>query len=172
MSARRGAPPFVALALLLAGCGGAPHGGTALRELAPAGAADSARLERLPIAEIERATGLHGLVLVGHDAAHGAGAELNVATSEGDVVLGVSWGTARDFEQMKAQTNYVNGPVPGIGDEALDAPKATPGYEPYAIYVRKGERMVSLGTLLRPDGRGRLTRAQLRTLAAAAAARL
>ena len=52
--------------------------------------------------------------------------------------------------------------VPGVGDEAFDAP---PGKEQYVLYVRKGDHAISLTTYFRTDMKPMLTMTQLAAIA-------
>jgi len=134
---------------------------------------------RLTVADVEKATGLHGLQQVAPGSVTGAGAGLNFASAEKHMVLMVKFGTADLYQRAKAPAEVKVGDrtisvpvfhaaVAGLGDEAFDSP---PGPMQYVLYVRKGNQAISVTTYIQA-GKPILTMAQLKAVAAIAVSRI
>ena len=102
----------------------------------------------LTIADVQSVGKMTGLKLIPYDPSKGAGGDLNFARADGNMALLVQFQTmdAKRWEKNKAaQKNYIRGPVAGLGDEAFDGP---PGNFPYALTIRKGNRVIALSSFL------------------------
>lgn len=118
--------------------------------------------------------------MVGRGALPGAGGGLNFAGPAGMLVM-VNFGSVQLYERAKAQKTMkvldkempmvlFHAAVPGLGDEAFDAPQTAPQY---VLYVRKGQQAFSITTYFNRDGKTtRLTMDQLKALAKIVASRL
>ena len=118
---------------------------------------------RLTVADVEKVSGLTGVKLVPRDPAKGAGGDLNFVGPEGKLLLMVRFGTAALYDTVRKGTTY-HALVPGLGDEAFDAP---PGASQYALYVKKGTKAISVtayASTTKPYG-PRLTMDQLKAIA-------
>lgn len=118
----------------------------------------------LTIADVESATSLKGLKLVPRGSTAGAGGDLNFARPDGSLLLMVEFGNADLFKQWKAQPDFYNSAVAGVGDEAFNGPKG--GLAPYVLFFRKGTHSVGLSSFLDTDTiKPMLSQDQLRSIA-------
>ena len=127
---------------------------------------------RLTPADIQQITHLTPLHLVKPRELPGAGPGLNFATADNKLVLMVIAGDAAQYARAKGQKTPVplfHAAVPGIGDEAFDAPS---GRVQYVLYLRKGTRSASVTTYLDRGVTPRIPREQLETIAKLVASRL
>jgi hypothetical protein len=125
---------------------------------------------RLTVAEVEKVAGVTGVKMVSRNAMTGAGGDLNFAGADGKMLLMVRFATASLYDSVKKGSTF-NALVPGLGDEAFNAP---PGTTPYALYVKKGAKAMSLTSFIsttKPYA-PRLTMDQLKALAAIVLPRL
>jgi hypothetical protein len=126
-------------------------------------------------ADVEKATGATGVKLVARLSQTGAGGDLNFARGDGKLLVMVNFGNAQLYTRARTQKQITIGgqtypmelfahAVPGLGDEAFASP---PGTDQYVLYVRKGEKAISVSTYLAPElqSRPRLTMAQLQEIA-------
>src|SRR5262245_33920182 len=127
-------------------------------------------------ADIEKATGLHGVHLVPPTAAGAVPGRDNYADQSGAIVLWFHGFDAQGFARAKAQpakmmsgieieSKLFHAAVAGLGDEAFDSPD---GKLQHALYVRKGQAAFALIANLTRGGRGdkpALTMDQLTALA-------
>ena len=134
---------------------------------------------RLTVADVEQATGVKPVHVVGAGALPGAGPGLNFATADNRMLLMVNFGSEELYTRAKTQKEMEVGgkkypmelyhaPVAGIGDEAFDSP---PGPDQYIIYLRKGKNAASVSTYLQ-KGKPRLSMEQLKAVAKVVASRL
>lgn len=136
--------------------------------LSAAGPADV----RLTVEDVQQITHLTPLHLVMPRELPGAGPGLNFATADNKLVLMVNAGDAAQYARAKEQKTPVplfHAAVPGIGDEAFDAPS---GSLQYVIYLRKGANSASITTYLDRGMTPRIPRAQLEAIAKLVASRL
>jgi hypothetical protein len=132
---------------------------------APAAQSQPAYEKLLSVAEVEQVTGFQGLKLIPRDPRKGAGGDLNFAKADGTVVLVVSVLGLNDWRQSKEQGVFAD-PVSGLGDEAYDGPRGMDQQHRHALFVRKGNRAVGLGSFIdRTQFKPGLSQAKLRELA-------
>jgi len=131
---------------------------------------------RLTIADVEKVSRLKGLQLVAPGSVTGAGPGLNFASADKHMVLMVNFGTAGMYQRAKAQkaggglsVPLFHADVAGVGDEGFDSP---PGPLQYVLYVRKGDKAVSLTAYFVSGNKTTLTMSQLKQLAAIAVSRM
>jgi len=127
---------------------------------------------RLTVEDVQQITHLTPLHLVKPRELPGAGPGLNFATADNKLVLMVNAGDAAQYARAKEQKTPVplfHAAVPGIGDEAFDAPSGT---LQYVIYLRKGANSASITTYLDRGMTPRIPRAQLEAIAKLVASRL
>jgi hypothetical protein len=129
---------------------------------------------RLTVADVERVSGVKGIQLVARGAVPGAGPGLNFADADKHMVLMVNFGAAGMYQRAKQQntlgTPLFHADVPGVGDEAFDAPS---GPLQYVLYVRKGANAASFTAyFVARTKKATLTMDQLKQLAAIAIARM
>jgi hypothetical protein len=128
---------------------------------------------RLTVADVEKVAGVSGVKEVARMSQPGAGGELNFAGPDGKLLLMVNFGTAQLYTKARQQKDIKVGgtsypmplyahDVPGVGDEAFDSP---PGNIQYVLYVRKGDKAISVTTYMSRQGKPLLTIAQLKTIA-------
>jgi hypothetical protein len=105
-------------------------------------------------AEIEKATGIKGIHEVRAGQVPGAGAGMNFADANNQMVVMINTGPAAYYARVKAQTEMevagmkmpmkmFHAAVAGIGDEAFDSPD---GPQQYVLYVKKGTQAISFTT--------------------------
>ncbi|HEX5438628.1 MAG TPA: hypothetical protein VFW98_15860 [Gemmatimonadaceae bacterium] len=179
-AARRGVVVLSAACVALAA---APLLAAAQRSMPQRAAESRDAAALLTPADVAKITGLGGIHLVPRGSAAGAGGDLNFAQQDGTLVLMVNIGTAEQYRHARAQKEITvggksypmplfNADVPGIGDEAFNAP---PGGPLTALYVRKGDRGLSFTTYYAgtgPDMKPILTQAELGQLARLAISRM
>jgi hypothetical protein len=125
----------------------------------------------LTVADVESATGLKGLKLVPRGSTTGAGGDLNFAKADGSLLLMAQFGSADLFKQWKAQPDFFNSPVAGVGDEAFNGPKG--GLGPYVLFFRKGTHSIGLSSFLDTETmKPMLPQDQLRSIAKTILSRL
>jgi len=131
---------------------------------------------RLTVADVELVSGVKGIQLVSAGAVPGAGPGVNFAGPDKHMVLMVNFGTAGMYQRAKAQkaggglsVPLFHADVAGVGDEAFDSP---PGPLQYVLYVRKGDKAVSLTAYFVSRNKTTLTMSQLKQLAAIAVSRM
>lgn len=136
---------------------------------------------RITVADVEKVTGLKGVHTVASGSQPGAGPGLNFAGPDNKLILMVNFGPemlyrrAREQKEMdiggtKVPMALYHASVPGVGDEAFDAP---PGKMQYVIYLRKGAKAASVTTYVDVSGnKTRLSMEQLKALAKTVADRL
>jgi len=127
-------------------------------------------------ADVEKVSGLTGVTLVARGAQPAAGGDLNFAGPDRKLLLMVNFGNAQLYRKAREQKEITVGgqtlpmplfahAVPDLGDEAFDAP---PGKEQHVLYVRKGDKAISVTTYLGSQAqrfKPLLTQAQLRDIA-------
>lgn len=114
----------------------------------------------LTVAEVEAASRLAGVRAVAKGAVVGAQGALNFVGSDGKLLLLVSFGTAKDFREA-GEAFPKRTAISGVGDEAF-----YPTDFDHALYARKGDRLVGLGSGLNAStGKSILSQAQLQVLA-------
>ena len=114
----------------------------------------------LTVAEIEGVSRLAGVRAVAKGAVPGAQGAQNFVGADGTLLLIVSLGTAKDYRDAREAFGKPTA-VGGVGDEAFH-----PADFDHALYARKGERMVGLGSGLNAStGKAILSQAQLQALA-------
>jgi hypothetical protein len=122
-------------------------------------------------ADIEKATGLHGVHLVPPTTKGAVPGRDNYADATGAIVLWFHEFDAQGFARAKAQPAKTMGgieiepklfhaAVAGLGDEAFDSPA---GAKQHALYVRKGQ--AAFGLIANPLNRQPVTQEQLKALA-------
>lgn len=147
----------------------------ALTEIVSAQTADP----RLTVADVEKILGMKGVHLVAPGSQPGAGPGLDFAGPDNKLILMVNLGPAALYRRAREQKEMDIGgqkvpmvlyhaTVPGIGDEAFDAP---PGNMQYVIYLRKGTQGASVSTYL-SGGKPILSMPQLKAVAKVVADRL
>lgn len=102
----------------------------------------------LPLAAVEKVTGVHGLTIVPKDASKRMIGDVNFVRPDGKRLLSVVFETIdlKEFAKTKATSSFkttFNGPVKGIGDEAYDGPPKMP---PFVLSVRKGTHWITIST--------------------------
>lgn len=114
----------------------------------------------LTVAEVQSATGLTNVKEIERGSIPGARGTINFTRSDGKLLVLITLGKASDYEEAaKAFTQRTA--VRGLGDEAF-----TPNSAPWALYVRKGGKLVGVGSGLDPaTGAQMLTGAQIQELA-------
>jgi hypothetical protein len=124
-------------------------------------------------ADVERATGLHGIHLVPATAPGAVPGRDNYADADGRIVLWVQTMNGAAFARAKAQPAKVVSGIPvepklfhaavtGLGDEAFDSPDGT---APHAIYVRRKDAAFGLISNVTLTGASMVSMDQLRALA-------
>jgi len=147
--------------------------------LAFAQAALSAQATVTP-ADIEQATGLHGIHLVPATARGAVPGRDNYADASGKIVLWFQSFSGQLFARAKAQPAKTMGTiqiepklfhaaVSGIGDEAFDSPD---GAHQHALYVRKGNVAFGLISNVTSTGAPVIPMEKLKALAALVLKRL
>jgi hypothetical protein len=125
----------------------------------------------LTVADVESTTRLKGVKLVPRGSAAGAGGDLNFAKANDSLLLMAQFGNAALFKQWKAQPNFYNSAVTGVGDEAFNGPKGR--LSPYVLFVRKGSHSIGLSSFLDTDTmKPMLSQDQLRSIAKTVLSRL
>lgn len=71
----------------------------------------------------------------------GAGGDLNFVGPDKKLLLMVNFGGSALYDRAKKQPSLMHAIVPGVGDEAFDAP---PGSLQYVLYVKKGANAISI----------------------------
>jgi hypothetical protein len=102
----------------------------------------------LSMAELSDLTGIKGIKMVPTDSLLDAKGELNFATNDSTLILVVDYLTPDEFISYKEQSDYIESPVSGIGDEAYSAPA---GPLQYVLLFRKGDHSFLLSSFLNPD---------------------
>ena len=114
----------------------------------------------LTVAEVQSATGLANVREIERGSIPGAGGTINFARSDGKLLVLITIGNASDYAEA-AKAFAQRTAVRGLGDEAF-----TPNSAPWALYVRKGGKLVGVGSGLDPaTGKQILTGAQIQELA-------
>jgi hypothetical protein len=124
-------------------------------------------------ADIEQATGLHGIHLVPATARGAVPGRDNYADASGKIVLWFQSFNGQLFTRAKAQPAKMMGgvqvepklfhaAVTGIGDEAFDSPD---GAQQHALYVRKGNAAFGLISNVTSSGAPVVSMEQLKALA-------
>jgi len=103
----------------------------------------------LTVADVAQVTGLEGITAVTRDTAKDIKGDLNYTKDDGVVILSVNFIGIDEFNQYKGQMEYIQGPVSGIGDEAMSAPK---GDMQNVLFVRKGDRAMVLTSMIDASG--------------------
>ena len=121
----------------------------------------------ITVAELEAISRQSGVREVAKGTITGAQGTLNFTGADGKLLLLVSLGAAKDYRDARAafpkQTQ-----IASLGDEAFH-----PTDFAHALYVRKGDRLLGLGSGLNPaTGQPILSQAQLQALAKLALGRL
>jgi hypothetical protein len=129
-------------------------------------------------AEVAQACGLSGLKAVPRNSKKGAGGDINIADSDGKLVLILNLldkdsaeSAKKDYGQAKAMKGFCKEEEKGLGDEAFSGPIDAPQY---MLYVRKGASLFSVATFMTPlgDKPTALSMEQLRHIAAIVAKKL
>jgi hypothetical protein len=132
-----------------------------------ASGSDVAAGKLLTALDVETVTGLRGVTTVARGEKRAAGGQLNFADAGGKLVLLVNGHDAKTLQNLRK--TVFSAPVPGLGDDAFLGP-AVP--EPWALYVRRGDRGFVLSSFLDPKGHAKVPRDQLVALAKIALGRL
>ncbi len=103
----------------------------------------------LTVADVAQVTGLEGITAVALDTAMHIKGDLNYAKDDGTIILSVNFIDVAEFNQYKGQMEYIQGPVSGIGDEAMSAPK---GDMQNILFVRKGDRAMVFTSMIDASG--------------------
>src|SRR5262249_7705371 len=120
---------------------------------------------RLTIADVARISGDSGVAQVARGSMTGAGGELNFVGSDKKLLLMVNFGQASLYDRARQNPMLMHALVPGLGDEAFDAPA---GELQYVLYVKKGTKAISVTTFFVTGARpmkGRLSAEQLKAVA-------
>ncbi len=121
----------------------------------------------LTVAEIEAVSRLAGVRAIAKGAVPGAQGAQNFVGADGNLLLIVSLGAAKDYRDAREAFGKRTA-IGGLGDEAFH-----PSDFDHAVYARKGERMVGLGSGLDArTGKSILSQAQLQALAKLVVGRL
>ena len=102
----------------------------------------------LSITELSDLTGIKGIKMVPTDSLPDAKGELNFAVGDSTLILVIDYLTPDEFTSYKEQSEYIQAPVSGIGDEAYSAPA---GPLQYVLLFRKGDHSFLLSSFLNPD---------------------
>ena len=113
-------------------------------------------------ADIEQATGLHGIHLVAETARGAVPGRDNYADASGKIVLWFQSIPGPMFARAKAQPKLLHAAVSGIGDEAFDSPE---GAQQHALYVRKGDAAFGLISNVTSSGAPAVSMEKLKALA-------
>ncbi len=99
----------------------------------------------LTVADVAQVMGIEGITTVARDSAKDINGDLNFAKDDSVVVLSVNFISIPEFNDYKEQMEYIQGPVSGIGDEAMSAPK---GEMQNILFVRKADRAMVLTSMI------------------------
>ncbi len=88
---------------------------------------------------------------------------MNFTLPDGWKLLIVTLGPSDFYDAWKQQAGFVNAPVTGVGDEAVDGPAAVPA--PYVLAFRAKQRAVMLSSYLDPKMKPLVSEDVLRALA-------
>lgn len=124
-------------------------------------------------ADIEKATGLHGIHLLPPTAPKAVPGRDNYADADGRVVLWFQTMNAGAFARARAQPAKIVSGIPiepklfhavvtGLGDEAFDSPETTPQH---ALYVRRKDAAFALISNVTLTNAPMVTMDQLKTIA-------
>ncbi len=103
----------------------------------------------ITVADVAQVTGLEGITAVTRDVAKDIKGDLNFAKDDGVIILSVNFIGIDEFNQYKEQMEYIQGPVSGIGDEAMSAPK---GDMQNILFVHKGDRAMVFTSMIDASG--------------------
>jgi hypothetical protein len=132
--------------------------------------------KRLTVADVEKVSGTTGVKTVPRGSSPGAGGDINFAGPNGKLILMISFGDRRLYDQARNQKEMKVGnqtypmelfahAVSGVGDEAFASP---PGNVQYVIYARKGNNAIAVSTFFPGVGENMkpvLSEAQLKQIA-------
>jgi hypothetical protein len=138
---------------------------------APSSGGTTAASGLLTPADLEKVTGLTGIVVAPRDPAKGAGGDVNLATADGKLVVMANFFNGAMFDTMKNSPNYRE-PLSGLGDAAFVGPSTDIGSTPFIVGFRKGDHTAMLSTFFKGSMTATmLTMDQLEALAAIVASR-
>src|SRR5262245_66614807 len=95
---------------------------------------------RLTVADVAQISGDKGVAQVARQSMTGAGGDLNFVGSDKKLLLMVNFGAAALYDRARQNPALMHALVPGLGDEAFDAPA---GELQYVLYVKKGTKAIS-----------------------------
>lgn len=127
----------------------------------------------LTTADVEKVSGLKGVKLVPRDPRRGAGGDLNFARADGNLLVMAIIRPSDPLWKQWQQALGFGAKVSELGDEAYEGRDA-----PNVLFVRKGNRALSLSSFFDPEliAQGKmkplLTQTQLRELAKIIVSRL
>ena len=144
---------------------------TAVEATAPEDLTPSALLTP---ADVEQVSGLTGLVVVPYDPSVGAGGDVNIATSDGDLVAMLVVQGPEVWHAWLTDGFTVREPVtPPVGDQSFIGPSPDVNDAVYIFGFLKGEVAVAVDTFFDPYGNGTmLSTEELRELAEIVESRL
>lgn len=123
--------------------------------------------------DVERVSGLEGLVLAEYDPAVGAGGAVNIATADGQLVAMLVVSDLETWHGWLTDGSTVGEPLEEpVGDESFQGPSPDVSSVPYIFGFRKGEVAVAIDTFFDSNGEAVLSTEQLRELAEIVAGRL
>lgn len=100
-------------------------------------------------ADIAVVTGFKGIKLVPTDTMTAAKGLLNFAKDDGVLILTINLIGVDEFNQYVAQSEYIQGPVSNVGDEAMSAPK---GDMQNVLFVRSGDQAMVFTSMIDASG--------------------
>lgn len=124
-------------------------------------------------ADVEAVAGISGLEFVPYDPAVGAGGDVNIATSDGQLVAMLVVEGPETWDAWLTDGYTVAESVtPPVGDEAFTGPNPDVSSTTYIYGFRKGEVAIVIDTFFDSNGEAVLSVDQLRELAEIVAGRL
>jgi hypothetical protein len=128
----------------------------------------------LTVADVEKISGIKGLVVVPRDPSRGAGGDLNFGTGDGRLVVMFQSQPGDLYAKSKSFNNSFRAEVKGLGDEAFEGPAASVRPEAYTLTIRKGDHTVAFASFfdMANGGRNFLSMDELKQLAAIVVGRL
>jgi hypothetical protein len=176
------AATLIAAALAMTACTGtaastsgpaAPTAATTANATESAGDATTLAVgSLLTAADVEKISGLKGIRIVPYDPSKGAGGDINLATSEGKLVVMGNFGDGARFDSEKVTPNYRKA-IPGLGDAAFVGPSKDIMPTLYIVGFKKGDHTALLTTFFKGTNvkSTMLSVQQLKRLAAIVASR-
>ena len=100
-------------------------------------------------ADVAAVAGLKGIKLVPTDTTTGAKGDLNFANKDSVLILTINLIGVDEFNQYRAQSEYIQGQVSDVGDEAMSAPK---GDMQNVLFVRSGDKAMVFTSMVDASG--------------------